>query len=468
MYGDGTDIHFGVGSGGDINIPADIGVTFGHATGDKIEGDGSSMTITSQEFTVDSAGDIILDADGGEVFFEDAGVQQGVLKMDTSSKFILSSSLPANDVYLMSGKDIVFDADDGGISFKDDGTEQLAIDMAGTAGQIDIQLKVDSDDLVFKQFDGSEVIRIADDRRLYFYDQGGEYISSDGTDLSIAAGTAINILAGTIDSSNQAVAWTPATSETAINIASGQFNVDTDNKRIGIGTTTVETPLHVQSASAPQVRVGYDATHFADFSMNNTHDLTIKPSSTGQIILQPTTDTTDFFQVLDANGGTSILQVDATNEMVGVGIDPPLVALDVHYKQAPPTSLANDTGGGEVVYFGGGTTTAGKLYYLDAEGDWTATDADSVDNGAESMLAIALGTAPGTHGMLVRGWFDVHSYLSNFESGMAVYASTTAGQMDTESPSGCGDYVRIVGHCTNTANAIYFNPSAVWVEIATS
>ena len=124
--------------------------------------------------------------------------------------------------------------------------------------------------------------------------------------------------------------------------------------------------MHVQSAStAPQVRIGYDATHYAEFSISNAHDLTIKPSSTGQVILQPTTDTTDFFQVLDANGGTSILQVDATNEMVGVGIDPPLVALDVHYKQAPPTSLANDKGGGEVVYFGGGTTTViGKLYYL--------------------------------------------------------------------------------------------------------
>ena len=53
--------------------------------------------------------------------------------------------------------------------------------MDGTAGGYQvIKLGVDSDDLIFQQFDGNEVIRIADDRRLYFFDKGGEKISSDG------------------------------------------------------------------------------------------------------------------------------------------------------------------------------------------------------------------------------------------------------------------------------------------------
>jgi len=46
IKGDGTDIHFGVGAGGDINIPADIGLTFGD-DGEKIEGDGTNLTIAS-------------------------------------------------------------------------------------------------------------------------------------------------------------------------------------------------------------------------------------------------------------------------------------------------------------------------------------------------------------------------------------------------------------------------------------
>ena len=69
--------------------------------------------------------------------------------------------------------------------------------MDGTAGAQVIKLGVDSDDLIFQQFDGNEVIRIADDRALYFFDKGGEKISSDGTDLTINSGADINLTAPT-------------------------------------------------------------------------------------------------------------------------------------------------------------------------------------------------------------------------------------------------------------------------------
>ena len=109
------------------------------------------------------------------------------------------------DINLVAGTDILLDATEtikldsasGDISFLDAGTAQLAIDMDSTAGQIDVQLKVDSDDLVFKQYDGNEVIRIADDRKLYFYHQGGEHIYSDGTDMTVASGAKINLSATT-------------------------------------------------------------------------------------------------------------------------------------------------------------------------------------------------------------------------------------------------------------------------------
>ena len=99
----------------------------------------------------------------------------------------------SSDITIDSGDDIVLDAAGGNIEFKDGGTLQLTLDMDGTAGVQIIQLGVDSDDLVFKQYDGNEVVRIADDRRLYFFDKGGEYIYGDGTDLNIVAGADINI-----------------------------------------------------------------------------------------------------------------------------------------------------------------------------------------------------------------------------------------------------------------------------------
>jgi hypothetical protein len=59
------------------------------------------------------------------------------------------------------------------------------------------------------------------------------------------------------------------------------------------------------------------------WTRDTNHDLTIKPSSTGQIILQPTSDSVDFFQVLDADGGTPIFNVDSTNERIGMGTASP-------------------------------------------------------------------------------------------------------------------------------------------------
>ena len=175
------------------------------------------------------------------------------------------------------------------------------------------------------------------------------------------------------------------------------------------------------------------------------------------------TDTYIRFQDNDvriSTAGGERLTVDS-NGKVGIGITAPKIKLDVHHD---PTGLGNDTGGGEVVKFGSGTLTAGKLYYLSGS-TWAETDADGVSYGAECLLGIALGSSPTSNGVLLRGFFDANSYLSNFSAGKAVYVSTTAGGMDTTRPSASGDFVRIVGYCTTTANVIYFNPSTTWVEL---
>jgi len=99
------------------------------------------------------------------------------------------------DVTLDSGDDVVIDAAGGNVEFKDAGTLQLSLDMDGTSGVQIIKLGVNSDDLVFQQYDGNEVMRINDDRKLYFYDDGGESISSDGTDFTFTSGAKINLTA---------------------------------------------------------------------------------------------------------------------------------------------------------------------------------------------------------------------------------------------------------------------------------
>jgi hypothetical protein len=98
---------------------------------------------------------------------------------------------------------------------------------------------------------------------------------------------------------------------------------------VGVGTTGPDAQLDVLATTTQLRLTRTDGTVFVDFTVDTNSDLTITPSSTGQIILQPTTDSTDFFQVLDADGGTPTLNVDSTNERVGIGTATPDYELDV-------------------------------------------------------------------------------------------------------------------------------------------
>ena len=130
-----------------------------------------------------------------------------------------------------------------------------------------------------------------------------------------------------------------------------------------------------------------------------------------------------------------------------------------------PTSLSNDTGGGDIVTFGAGSSlTVGKIYYLNSSGTWTETDADAIAH-SDGLLGIALGTSP-ADGILLRGFFDAHTHLANFVSGLPVYLSTTAGTMSTTQPSGADKVVRCVGYCTDTSAIIYFNPESSHLELS--
>ena len=165
---------------GDMKIATEtsgIAVTIGHTTSEVTVADNLTVTGT---LTV-----------GGTVNFGDFDISNvGSIALDTITN-------DGTDITLDSSNDIVIDAAGGNIEFKDAGTLQLTLDMDGTAGAQVIKLGVDSDDLIFQQFDGNEVIRIADDRALYFFDKGGEKISSDGTDLTINSGADINLTATT-------------------------------------------------------------------------------------------------------------------------------------------------------------------------------------------------------------------------------------------------------------------------------
>lgn len=126
--------------------------------------------------------------------------------------------------------------------------------------------------------------------------------------------------------------------------------------------------------------------------------------------------------------------------------------------------LSVGEGSGEIVTFGTGTLSAGKLYTLTSLG-WIETDATDVAKGADTLVGIALGSAP-ADGILIKGYYHPStSILANHSAGKAIFISTTSGEYTTVAPSGSGEFARIIGHCSPDSNIILFNPEQSWLEL---
>ena len=225
------------------------------------------------------------------------------------------------------------------------------------------------------------------------------------------------------------------------NIIYGQdANTDGAISQIGIGTDSPTSKLHISTADNVIVKiVSTDSIATVELADNST--------SNQAILTRVAND----------------LKICKDGGNVGLPISPK-TKLDV---QHDPTSLSNNTGGGESVTFGTedgtDTLTAGKLMYLNSSGVWKYADASAAST-STNLLAIALGTAV-SDGLLIRGFFDFTSVEGAFAKGAPVYVSESSGAVDFTAPSTSGDIIRIIGHATDTANVIYFNPDGTWVEL---
>ena len=266
----------------------------------------------------------------------------------------------------------------------------------------------------------------------------------------------------------------------AINPDEDGFNAETDGLTsnvviVGSSTTKIKKPTTTITTNAQPLSIDSDSGLFVGAGS----DLKITLSSDDAIFYNQTEGKDIIFQVYEDTANQAnqeVLRIDGGDGMVGVRTSSPKVALDVHMAgTADPNKLSTNTGGGEVVYFGteDGTDTLaqGRLMYLNTSGVWKYADANSVSTGADSLLAIALGSAV-TDGLLIRGFYRGTTYTPDVSIGKALYVSETAGHMVTTRPSTSGAYVRIVGYflaggtgSPASAEVFYFNPDGTWVEI---
>ena len=285
-----------------------IAVTIGHTTSEVTVADNLTVTGT---LTV-----------GGTVNFGDFDISNvGSIALDTITN-------DGTDITLDSSNDIVIDAAGGNIEFKDAGTLQLSIDMDSTAGAQIIQLGVDSDDLVFNQYDGNEVMRIADDRAVYFFDKGGEKISSDGTDFTFNSGNDINL-----------------TATTDINIPSnvGLTFGDDGEKIEGDGTDlTIASSAKINLTATSDIHIPNNVgIVFGGDSEKIEGDGTDLVISANTLTIDAAADI-----ILDAggndfnfkSGGTEVLRI--TNSSSDVVIKPIVDAKDIIFQQRDGTEVA--------------------------------------------------------------------------------------------------------------------------------
>ena len=130
-------------------------------------------------------------------------------------------------------------------------------------------------------------------------------------------------------------------------------------------------------------------------------------------------------------------------------------------------AITADTDGtyrGDVVFFGGTTSmTVGTIYHYKSDGTWEAADADAAAN-CDGLLAVALGAASDTNGMLLRGMVTLDHDPGAV--GDVLYLSTTAGDATATVPSGNTDIVRVIGYCLHASNGqIWFNPDNTFVQV---
>ena len=260
---DGTDISVSVGSGGDINIPADIGVTFGD-DGEKIEGDGTNLTIsTSNNVTVDAAADIILDAGGADVTLKDDGTTFGSLTNSGGELVVKSGSTPTTAM-TFSGANVTFG---GTVTIGSAGISEAELEILDGATVTTTELNlidgdtargttaVASGDGLLVNDAGTMRMTNVDTVSTYFasHNVGGSNIVTTGAldSGSITSGF------GAIDNGTSGIRTNTFTAETSI-IPDASGGADIGSTSAEWGDIYVADDKYVQFGSDQNVIVGYD------------------------------------------------------------------------------------------------------------------------------------------------------------------------------------------------------------------
>ena len=164
----GTDLNLTAGT--DINIPSDVGLTFGN-DGEKIEGDGTDLTIAGNNINLTATADVVVPANVGITFGSGEKIE------GDSTDLTITSGAKIN---LTATSDVVIPANVGITFGSGEKIEGDSTDLTITSGA-KINLTATSD------------VVIPANVGITF--GSGEKIEGDSTDLTVTSGADINLTA---------------------------------------------------------------------------------------------------------------------------------------------------------------------------------------------------------------------------------------------------------------------------------
>ena len=239
---------------------------------DNITIDGTEIDLSSGDLTIDVAGDIILDADGGDWRFKDAGTSILEISNVSSSAALYSA---------VSDADMLFKGNDGGSAIT-----ALTLDMsaAGEATFNDdinlgdskrLRMGAGGDFEVFHDGSNNYIKGASSDQDLIFQGvDGGSAITALTLDMSEAGAATFNstvqataLTLGDNSTSEIPIAFASSSTDFAVgangnNFILAQSTGDLDSNalftvtntgNVGIGTSSPDSTLHVHAASAGSV-----------------------------------------------------------------------------------------------------------------------------------------------------------------------------------------------------------------------
>jgi hypothetical protein len=453
--------------------------------------------------TLDATTDIILDADGGDIFFKDAGTTFGSAT-NTSGNLIIKSGTTTAATFAGANVTLAGTLGVGAITttgaFK--GADGYTIGNASVAAVMTLAstgIVTFADDILIKN-DGTigsagaaAAMTISSAGIVTFVDD--ILIKNDGTIGSAGAAAAMTISSGgivtfvddilikdggTIGAASAATAITIASSgivtlvDDLILKDAATIGVTSSTSAISIAATGIVTFVDdilikdagtIGSASAATA-ITIASTGIVTF----VDDIIIKDAGTigsasdVDAIAIASNGVVTFSQipVMPANSIDSDEYIDGSidAEHLSAGALAAPLQLDGtpgtdHTANGPQTNTFNAGYGNAVM----------DLVYLGGSSTWLEADSDAVGTSI-NLLGIALAAVDSGAALNVAlaGSF-VRDDTFNFTPGVPLYVSGTLGAITATKPTGSGDIVRTVGYAA-TADVIYFNPSSDYVVLA--